>query len=387
MTKLTDHQKKLGYYTVGSQEYYSKLDACIAGTRQNIHPKWHYNDQVWQSIDWTVEPPIDILELYKMRARQIREQYDYVVIYYSGGSDSQTVVESFIDAQCHIDEVVTAWNRTYDQDFVARKEITDARNIEAEFELTTRPGLDWIKQVSPKTKITYHDVSVDIIDCFKGYDGEEWLSEIIEHLNPQAIGRYSAPKAKNQKILLDRGMRTALVYGVDKPKVCIKDGQYCLYFVDVIPNPFKGVTINHDYTNLYPEFFYWGPDIPEIMVKQAHLIKRWFQQNPALEPVLAWPNFSWANRNTYETVTRSVVYPKWDLRRYQAEKSQFTVYCEWDNWFFKHFKGTVPYHNWKKGIDYVEANIDKKYLNYTYDNVFNGFVGMINGFYPLDRLA
>lgn len=381
---LTKQHKNLGYYSVGSQEYYSKIDACIAGTKQNIHPQWRFNDDVWASVNWLAEPELNVLELYKIRARQIREKYEYVVIYYSGGSDSQTVVESFLDAGCHIDEIVTEWNRRYDVDHIVTSKITDARNIEAEFDLTTRPGLDWITRVSPKTKITYHDVSVTIVDTLTQFDGEEWLSQMTEQLNPQTLGRYGSPKARHQKLLFDKGRSTALVYGVDKPKICIKDGKYCAYFVDFIPNAFKGVMINHDYNNIHTEFFYWSKDLPEILVKQAHLIKKWFEQNPSLKSILAWPNSSWSNRHTYETITRSIIYPKWDLRRFQADKTQLIVYCEWDHWFFKHFKDTPAYANWIKGVDYVRTNVDPKYLSFTFDNIFNGFVGMISNFYELD---
>ena len=61
---------KLGFYTVGNQRVESKIDACILGTKLNLHPQWHFNDKVWNSQNWTQEPELDILELYKIRARQ-----------------------------------------------------------------------------------------------------------------------------------------------------------------------------------------------------------------------------------------------------------------------------------------------------------------------------
>jgi len=382
--KLTPQHKKLGYYKVGNQEYFSKIDALISGSKQNISPTWSFNDSVWQSLDWKVEPETSLLELYKVRARQIREKYDYVVIYYSGGSDSQTVVEAFIDAKCHIDEIVTTWNKTYDKDFISSSNVTDARNNEAEFELTAKPGLEWIKSVSPNTKITYHDISVHIVDILDKFDGEEWVGQVTEHLNPQNLGRYSGIKFRDQRLLLDKGFRTAMVYGADKPKVCIKDDKYCVYFVDVITNNFKAVSINHDYDNMVPEYFFWSPDLPVIVVKQAHVIKKWFEFNSALKPVLAWPNHNWSHRNTYETILRPLIYPNWDYRRFQVNKPSSTIYCEIDNWFFKYFKDSRQYHTWQQGVNFVESNIDKKYLNYTFNKKFNGLVGMINGHFFLE---
>ena len=375
---------KLGYYTVGRQRVESKIEACILGTQTNQHPLWHFNDQAWNSINWKHEPEINLLELYKIRARQIREQYDYVIVNYSGGSDSQTLVESFFNAGCFIDEIVTVWNRDNTAKVITNPNVTVPQNREAEFELTTRPGLDWIKNQSPNTKITYLDVSNATIDCYKSFDGEEWITNANEYLHPQFITRWSATREKHQKLTLDRGLKTAVVFGVDKPKLTIKDGKYCVYFVDTIPNSFIGAFNDLSYTNLETVFFYWTPDLPEIVVKQAHLVKKWFDANSALKPVIQWPNHDYSKRTTYEIITRSIVYPNWDLGKFQCNKPSSTVTCEWDQWFFDHYKDSLVYECWCKGISYVENNIDKKYLRYTFDNKFDGLVGMINGHFYLE---
>ena len=299
-----------GYYTVGSEMFYSKIDACVSGTRQNIHPVWHFDDAVWQAQNWRHEPETDLLELYKLRARQIREQYDYVAIFYSGGSDSHTMVEAFVKAGCHIDEIYTVWSRKANSKFVLNPHVIDARNIEAEFDLTARDGLNWIKNVSPGTKITYLDISDAVVEHFNQFDGAEWLRNTVEHLNPQIVTRWSSTREYTQLQQLDKGQKTAVVFGVDKPRVCIKDNRYHAYFLDVVINSFHGPFNNSDYTNLTTEFFYWAPNFPEIVIKQAHLIRRWFEANPALKFILEWPNSGWNRRQAYEIITRSIVYPE-----------------------------------------------------------------------------
>jgi len=375
---------KLGFYTVGHQRVESKIEACILGTQTNQHPSWHFNDQVWNSINWKHEPEIDLLELYKIRAKQIREQYDYVIVNYSGGSDSHALVESFLDAGCFIDEIVTVWNRDHTPKVITDPNVTDAQNIEAEFELTTRPGLNWIKNQSPNTKITYLDVSNATVNAYKSFDGEEWITTANEYLHPQFITRWSATREKHQKLTLDRGLRTAVVFGVDKPKLTIKDGKYCVFFVDNIPNSFTGGFNDLSYTNLETVFFYWTPDLPEIVVKQAHMIKKWFDANSALKLVIHWPNHDYNKRQAYEIISRSIVYPNWDLGKFQCKKVSSTITSEWDQWFFQHYKDSLIYECWRKGINYVENSIDKKYLRYTFDNKFDGFVGMINGHFYLE---
>jgi len=376
---------KLGFYMVGNQRVESKIDAYILATKLNVHPTWHFGDQVWQSQDWTHEPKIDILELYKTRARQIREQYDYIILNYSGGSDSQTMIDSFLAAGCFIDEVVTIWNRKHTAKVIVDPGVTDARNVEAEYELTARPGLTRIRDASPNTKITYIDISDATVNDFQTFDGEEWLKTTVEHLHPQYVTRWSATRDKNQLITMDRGLKTAVVFGVDKPKVCIKDGKYHTYFVDVVANSFRGGFNRPEYDNMDYVFFYWTPDMPEIIVKQSHMIRRWFEMNPQLKPILQWPNSDYTKRQAYEIIVRSIVYPEYDLNTFQCVKTSSTIYCEWDDWFFHEFQRTAIYDNWFKGIQYVEQNIDKKYLKYDFDNRFDGLVGMINGFFALEK--
>jgi len=115
------------------------------------------------------------------------------------------------------------------------------------------------------------------------------------------------------------------------------------------------------------------------------MIRRWFEMNPQLKPILQWPNSDYTKRQAYEIIVRSIVYPEYDLNTFQCVKTSSTIYCEWDDWFFHEFQRTAIYDNWFKGIQYVEQNIDKKYLKYDFDNRFDGLVGMINGFFALEK--
>lgn len=378
---------RLGYYTVGDRKIYSKIEACRVGTQTGQHPQWHFCDHVWQSQNWTHEPEQNILELYRQRARQIREQYDYVIINYSGGCDSQTVVDAFLSADCYIDEVVTIWNRQHTSKVDTSGLVTDPANVEAEYDLTTRPGLERILAASPSTKISYVDISEHTIDLYNQFDGEEWLQTTAEHLHPQYVTRWAGTRDRDQLIQLDRGRRTAILFGVDKPKICIKDGHYCAYFTDIVANSFRGGWNRPEYDNLCYEFFYWTPDFPSIVIKQAHLIKQWFQTHKRLEPLLIWPNHDYAKRTAYELIVRSIIYPEWDLNTFQANKSTSPVWSEWDSWFFQQYRDSRAMQTWLAGLDYIQKNIDKRYLAYNFQGRFEGFVGMINGHFQLDTDA
>jgi hypothetical protein len=113
------------------------------------------------------------------------------------------------------------------------------------------------------------------------------------------------------------------------------------------------------------------------------MIRRWFESNPALKPILQWSEGSASLRQAYEVIVRSLIYPGWNINTFQCVKPELTSQCEWDDWFFKTHKDTYAYHSWHKGIEYVGKNIDRKYLNYDFNQAVS-FVGMINGHFALE---
>ena len=98
-----------GYFKVGDKKFYSKLHALQEGTRLNIHPTWHFNEEAFDKIDWSVPITKSLESLYRDRAIQLREKYDYVIVLFSGGADSTTVLQSFIKNNIHVDEVYVYW--------------------------------------------------------------------------------------------------------------------------------------------------------------------------------------------------------------------------------------------------------------------------------------
>ena len=56
--------KKLGYYTVGNQEFDSKLQACFLANQVNQEVKWHFNDEVFKNYNWQIEPEESLDTLY-----------------------------------------------------------------------------------------------------------------------------------------------------------------------------------------------------------------------------------------------------------------------------------------------------------------------------------
>ena len=159
-----------GFYEYAGQAYNDKLQAFDAAlTRRDHDPDivFNFNHDVFGRLDWSQEPPGSIFDLYRERAQQLRDQFDYLVLMYTGGSDSREALQAFLDNNIHLDEVVTVHPVKLTEKMPV---IADSNHDNAflfEYNLTTLPGLQHIHQVSPKTKITIVDMSDDLLRYFK----------------------------------------------------------------------------------------------------------------------------------------------------------------------------------------------------------------------------
>ena len=89
---LLEQNDKLGFYMVGPNKHYIKPQALIDSTRSGHFPEWNFNRDVFGNFNWQHEPALAIQELYRIRAQQLRDQYDYIRLEVSGGGDSARAV-------------------------------------------------------------------------------------------------------------------------------------------------------------------------------------------------------------------------------------------------------------------------------------------------------
>ena len=101
---------KHGYYLVNGIKTLSKFEAWQFAKGNFADIQFIYNDDLMSSYDWTEEPTEDIYELYAGRARQLRNDYDHLVLLYSGGIDSHVILETFLQNGLRLDEICTLTN-------------------------------------------------------------------------------------------------------------------------------------------------------------------------------------------------------------------------------------------------------------------------------------
>jgi hypothetical protein len=314
-----------------------------------------------------------------MRAQQLRDRYDYIRLEFSGGSDSTTVLYSFINNGIHLDEVVFRYPAQGDKNLGPDPKNMKAENTLSEWHFAAKPILQKLAVTHPTIKITMHDFSDNILK----YQGDEsWVNNAKDYLHPEHTFKHDPLGLKGHKELAETGKQICILYGVDKPKVCIKDGRWWMYFLDIQANHSQNQ--RGPYDNITTEYFYWQADLPELIIKQAHTIRNWFMTPTAqhLQFLVRWPNHSVAQRGAYEQLAKPLIYPDYDPTTWQTSKSTNNFYSEMTWWFFKNFKDTRFYQVWEAGLAHMVNAIDPKFFTYEQGRAV-GFVGFMDQFYDL----
>lgn len=360
--------KKLGYYSVGNTNFESKIQACIFANDKTDPVVWHFNEDVFSNYPWHIEPTETLDELYDLRARQLREQYDYLIVSYSGGADSHNLVESFIRQNLFIDELLINTMSEGNSKFlpISYENKTSHNAAASEHVLQTIPRLKEIHSRSPKTKITEVDLTHFLFDFFKGHGDASWIETKREGLNPLNATRYNYLYFTEVRKKFDKDKKIALVLGVEKPRSFIHRNKRDFYvrFVDRAANVASVNDWIKEYPNSTVEYFYWAPEAARIVCKQAHVIKKWLEINHQYLPL--WDANAVTKevvRLVHERVLRTVIYSTWNNDWYQADKSTRDWYSEFDSWFISGHQGSFEHSVWLDGIKYVEKNASKYVSN------------------------
>lgn len=351
--------KELGYYVCDQKIFSSKIDACIYSTKNKKSVKWVFNNDVFDSYPWHIEPEESLDELYDRRARDIREKYDYVVLAFSGGGDSNNVLESFLRQNLLIDEIVVNVMGERNTMTTHDHRIMSNWNEGAEFNLQTLPRLEYVRNVSPKTKISIVDLSNHVFDFLSGFGDEGWLSYTRERLNVSGLMRHNFLHFKEIRKRFDKDKKIAMVLGIEKPRTYIKGNMFRMMFSDKAVNIATVSEFIEDYTNTGIEYFYWHPSCAKMIAKQAHVIKRFVELTPKYREAWKPKNLEdlfKKHRSIQERVLRPLLYSSWRPTYWQSDKSTLDWYSEIDNWFTEGHKNTREFAIWQAGLKYVQEN-------------------------------
>jgi hypothetical protein len=148
---------KNGYYTVGNKIFNFKFNALVESTRTGTEVKWHFHEDIFSKMSWRSRDSVGLDQLYKIRAQQIRDKYDYVVLAFSGGADSHQILKTFIKHNIKLDELIVDWSIKHVDKILNVNNSTDPSNFYSEWELCIKPTLEWVRINCPDIKISLLD--------------------------------------------------------------------------------------------------------------------------------------------------------------------------------------------------------------------------------------
>ena len=322
-----------GHYIVGWKLFFNKIEALQYASHTGFTIRWSFNDDVYSSMDWTIPIEKSLKELYKERAQQLREQYDWIVLHFSGGQDSIAMLHAFIDNGIHLDQISIQAPESMRQ--FSNGTTTTFDNFWAELDYQSIPYLKKHSAQLSKTKI-------EIFDSSKSaslFDTENW-TDILAPSTSFHIGLIARAMCqytdKYVMKLSEQGKKSCQLMGIDKPKVHINgDDYYCLFSdQDAYHIPPARTELLGHYEQSTVEFFYWTPSLPQIVIKQAQEIKLACITNPMVKKIFAGTLSE--NIATFRPLMQSIIYDVNHACDFQTDKSPTATNTPSQHrWFFE----------------------------------------------------
>jgi hypothetical protein len=380
MKNTQEWRDRLGYYLVGNKKFFNKSLALIEEKLTNESVRWIFNDSAYNNINWTIPIETSLTELYRQRAQQLRDDYDYLVLYFSGGADSLNILHAFVDNNIFLDELVVQYPKALEHTFNNKDSSTG--NFYSEMKYAAFPLLEQFKnKLNSNTKIRHQDLSSIIFDIFKHDDWFE-RNPMGTNITVNGIARQHIQVAETHILdLCSKGKQVAQILGVDKPLVVYDGRNYYSYFMDLSAMHAPPVDLNQKevYEKFYhAEFFYWTPDMPEIVVKQAQEIKKSCENNPFHKHMISQSRKLHVSQ--FREILHPIIYPKNLTIEFQTDKPESKLIREQDQYFW-HLADEEIKNNYWSVIKYLQNNTNPE--NMIMNDIMNGLGPSYSKYYKL----
>jgi len=216
-----------------------------------------YEDQFSRMVAAT-EPEKSLSTLLKERAQELRDSYQYIRLWFSGGSDSTTALQAFIDNNIYIDEIVM---HLYDNDNINQDDRFGKRSLVE----VAIPYLQKHQDQLKHTKISTYRSDINTL--------EHW------HLDTDRTGEPAHMYGFDGQVLQLRLSTTGAMLlretpeaaswcdliGGTKPQLVLKNNRWYLYTIDASLLCLQVAETTED--------FFVSKSVPTLFLKTAHLMK------------------------------------------------------------------------------------------------------------------
>lgn len=347
-----------GFYQVGNEIFYSKIEAILASQSSGHWPHWNFHDYEYNNINWTIEPEFSLQQLYSQRAQQLREKYNYIVLHYSGGSDSNQVLQSFIDAGVAIDEISI---RTLNNGLAVDLNDLRPQNTYGGHPIAYKNALSVKNQHWPLLKITELNVNSALETVLDRSSSLEFSSGSLSLANSwKNFYLYH-----NSRHLSDQGLKVCHLLGMDKPRLYLDEQGWHTKFLDkmISHQCTKDSFINEDFN---VELFYWSGDSALMLAKQCHVLLHAFKKG-----LISAQSLSGSDR--YSQLERAKFIYNYTFNTWADNKVSATgVINEIEQWFYQS-NDHRAYCRWQSKINLLQHDLSSQWLHS--QNLLDGLVG------------
>jgi hypothetical protein len=321
--------EKYGYWDVNGAKHFNKFNALIDASKSQSPVHFKYNNDVWENFNTKLLGTIPLNLLYKERAQQLRDKYQYLILNYSGGADSNNILRTFIDNNIKLDEVCVKWPKPLIDGKFYTPNSMDRRciNTWSEWNYSIQPTLEWLKLNKPEIRIEIKDFigNPDTINFDKIFDK-------VNHFRNAGM-LSTACISDNDKILTNKGISTCQIYGVDKPLLSYKKdiNSIGMFFTDAALDM---ICSGENPENT--ECFYWTPDLPILPFEMAYQMSLHFELNPQDRKYLFKADSSISKSDCAQfqhNLCIKYCYDTWDYR-FQTGKRSIPDASDKYSWFF-----------------------------------------------------
>lgn len=343
-------QNKYGCWIVNNRAFLKKIEALeYASSNNHYDISFYYHNHVWESFDLNLLGKKSLVDLYRIRAQQLRDSYKYLVLHFSGGSDSYNILHTFLSNKIKLDEIVVKWPK-YPKEkklYIPNSNDTSARNALSEWDFAIDPILKRVSQMHPEIKINVIEYDQNLLE----FNSTNVLENIVNKntRNNYTIASFFMVMNPDLFASTYQAETTAHIFGIEKPVLSYDEQGVYLHFLD---HAFDLLAVNHELGIKEP--FYWSADLPLLPMEQAFQAAMYIELNPQLK-------FSLINNSKNLSASRG-------KRLLQIQNSLFknVLYGHsWNPTTFQVKKPNLDRSDWYFWMHEVKEfnNVKNKYLN------------------------
>jgi hypothetical protein len=341
---------QLPFWTVDGQVYYNQFSAWLAVGSGNVdQAEFHIYDQAYNSIDWSQEPTPSWDELVRQRCLQLRARHQHLCLLYSAGRDSHHILRSFANNAIPLDEII-----------IVDHTLSPLKHPEVNAWMLPL-AQQYVKNHNPNCKISQIDVDRNSFDAFFT---ESWTeNSVMAGMNGQ-FQPANYPWLVTHYLGHRMPSGAGIITGVDKPRLLLSDGWIQSVFYDTVFDWYSS-------PNMAFEYFYVTPDLPELYVKQCHMVINWWEQH--------MPNIDAETIQKFVSDPRSGHYDNYNLAcgrgpavdiNFQGQNGM-NKYPSGNHAVFQILHRTAKennwssYHYWKENYDWIKRSTPQAFKTVT----------------------